>query len=58
MKTSKKLEGSVRQHEKHELDNLGNQLNPNNDSYWQSQGLPKRPDDWKEKYQELKKGKK
>jgi hypothetical protein len=27
-------------------DNHGNQLNPNNDAYWQSRGEKDRPDDW------------
>ena len=29
-------------------DNHGNQLNPNNDAYWESRGLDKRPTDWEE----------
>ncbi len=29
-----------------ELDNHSNQLNPNNDAYWQSRGLDSRPDNW------------
>ncbi len=29
-------------------DNHSNQLNPNNDAYWQSRGEPERPDDWDE----------
>ena len=29
-----------------ELDNHANQLNDNNDAYWQSQGYDERPDDW------------
>lgn len=29
-----------------ELDNYANQLNPNNDAYWQSRGYDERPDDW------------
>ena len=29
-----------------ELDNRANQLNPNNDAYWQSRGYDERPDDW------------
>lgn len=29
-----------------DLDNHGNQLNPNNDAYYQSRGLEGRPDDW------------
>lgn len=30
------------------LDNRSNQLNPNNDAYWQSRGVDERPDDWEE----------
>ena len=32
-----------------ELDNHANQLNDNNDAYWQSRGEDERPDDWQEK---------
>ena len=32
-----------------DLDNHANQLNPNNDAHWQSQGFDERPDDWVEK---------
>lgn len=31
---------------KHELDNRANQLNNNNDAYWQSRGHEERPEDW------------
>ena len=31
-----------------DLDNHANQLNPNNDAYWESRGWDERPDDWKE----------
>jgi len=31
-----------------ELDNHADQLNPNNDAYWQSRGEEDRPDDWEE----------
>lgn len=31
-----------------DLDNHANQLNSNNDVYWQSRGEPGRPDDWDE----------
>ncbi|WP_430469350.1 hypothetical protein [Thalassospira lucentensis] len=34
-----------------ELDNHANQLNENNDAYWQSRGEEERPDDW-ESYSE------
>ena len=29
-------------------DNHSNQLNPNNDAYWQSRGYDERPDNWDE----------
>ena len=29
-------------------DNRANQLNPNNDAYWQSRGEDERPDDWED----------
>ncbi len=32
-----------------DLDNHANQMNPNNDAYWQSQGEDERPDDWVER---------
>ncbi len=31
-----------------DLDNHANQLNPNNDAYWQSRDYDERPDDWDE----------
>ena len=31
---------------KSDQDNRSNQLNPNNDAYWQSRGVEARPDDW------------
>ncbi|WP_339860054.1 hypothetical protein [Pseudohongiella acticola] len=34
---------------KDDLDNHGNQLNPNHDAYWQSRGWDERPDDWEER---------
>jgi len=34
--------------EKHDLDNHSDQLNPENDAYWQSRGEDERPDDWQE----------
>ena len=30
-------------------DNHANQLNPNNDAYWESRGWDGRPDDWEER---------
>ena len=35
-----------------DLDNHADQLNPNNDSYWESRGHDDRPDDWEEKAEE------
>ena len=34
---------------KHDDDNRANQLNPNNDAYWESRGWDDRPDDWEER---------
>jgi len=34
------------QDEKDDQDNRADQLNPNNDAYWQSRGEDERPDDW------------
>ena len=31
-----------------DLDNHANQMNPNNDAYWQSRDEDERPDDWVE----------
>ncbi len=31
---------------KEDLDNHANQLNSNNDAYWNSRGEPERPEDW------------
>ena len=33
---------------KDEQDNQANQMNPNNDAYWQSRGYDERPDDWED----------
>jgi hypothetical protein len=33
----------------HDLDNHANQLNPENDAYWQSRGDDERPDDWQDR---------
>jgi hypothetical protein len=33
-------------------DNRSNQLNPNNDAYWDSRGEDERPDDWEERRDE------
>jgi len=32
-----------------DLDNHANQMNPNNDAYWQSRDEDERPDDWVER---------
>lgn len=32
----------------HDTDNRADQLNPDNDAYWQSRGEDDRPDDWQE----------
>ena len=32
-------------------DNHSNQLNPNNDEYWNSRGDDERPEDWQERAQ-------
>lgn len=31
---------------KDDTDNRANQMNPNNDAYWESRGFDERPDDW------------
>ena len=35
-----------------DMDNHANQMNPNNDSYWESRGYDERPDDWEERTEE------
>ena len=37
-----------------ELENHANQMNPNNDSFWESRGYDERPDDWEERANEEK----
>ena len=32
-----------------DLDNHANQMNPNNDAYWESRGYDERPDDWEDR---------
>ena len=32
-----------------DLDNHSDQINPNNDAYWQSRGEDERPDDWQQR---------
>ena len=34
---------------KMDQDNRANQLNPNNDAWWQSRGAEERPEDWEER---------
>jgi len=36
---------------KDNLDNHANQLNPDNDAYWESRGWDERPDDWEERHE-------
>ncbi len=33
---------------KSDQENHSDQMNPNNDAYWESQGWEERPDDWEE----------
>jgi len=40
------------EHTKDENDNHSDQLNPNNDSYWESRGEDERPEDWEERPEE------
>ncbi|MFC2072405.1 hypothetical protein ACFLUU_06860 [Chloroflexota bacterium] len=35
-----------------DMDNYANQMNPNNDAYWESRGYDERPDDWEERAEE------
>ena len=35
--------------DKAEMDNHANQLNSNNDAYWDSRGEDGRPDDWQDR---------
>ena len=37
---------------KDDLDNHANQMNPNNDAYWESRGFDERPDDWEDRIEE------
>ncbi len=36
---------------KQDQDNRADQLNPNNDAYWQSRGDDSRPEDWEDRIQ-------
>lgn len=40
------------QRDKDNDDNRANQLNPNNDAYWQSRGEDERPQDWSDQVDE------
>ena len=33
-------------------DNRADQMNPNNDSYWESRGFDERPDDWEDRIED------
>ena len=35
-----------------DLDNHADQMNPNNDAYWESRGYDDRPDGWEERIEE------
>ena len=37
---------------KSDSDNHANQMNPNNDAYWESRGWEERPEDWSERKEE------
>ena len=37
---------------KEDMDNHANQLNPNNDAYWESRGYDERSDNWEEEIEE------
>ena len=37
-------------------DNRADQMNPNNDAYWQSRGFDERPDDWEDDLEDDKGG--
>lgn len=35
-----------------ELDHRADQLNPNNDDYWEARGYDERPDDWESRIED------
>ena len=37
---------------KEDMDNHADQLNPNNDAYWESRGYDERSDNWEEEIEE------
>ena len=43
-------------HSQAENDNHANQMNPNNDTYWDSRGDEDRPEDWDDQIREEEKG--
>lgn len=43
------MDPNEKEYSQDELDNHSDQLNPNNDAYWQSRGEDERPDDWDER---------
>jgi len=45
-------ERKITMSDKSDRDNHANQLNENNDAYWQSRGHDERPDDWDERSDE------
>ncbi len=39
-------------HSKAKSDNHANQLNPNNETYWEDRGYDNRPEDWEDRVNE------
>ena len=37
---------------RHDVDNRADQLNPNNDAFWNSRGWDERPDDWEDRVEQ------
>lgn len=35
-----------------DMDNHSDQMNPNNDAYWESRGEDERPDDWEDRIED------
>ena len=42
----------VKPHMSKDDDNHADQLNPNNDAYWESRGYDERPEDWEDEIEE------
>lgn len=38
--------------QKDDQDNHSNQLNPNNDAFWESRGWDEKPDDWEDRVED------